>query len=150
MGVIHNFTGKDGNWNWADVPVKDYGPVRPDVTVQRFISRQDESNNMEIRYFELKSGACSNWEQHNYEHAVLVLRGRGTVRLEDEIFPIQFGDAVFVESDEVHQFRAADNEPLGFMCVVLDKELRVVVHGEQKLVMFDDETGEPKPGSVAI
>jgi quercetin dioxygenase-like cupin family protein len=145
MGVIHKFTGENGNWNWAGVPVKNYGPVRPDVTVQRFISRQDDSNNMEIRYFELKPGACSNWEGHNYEHAVLVLRGRGTVRLGAEIFPIQFGDAIFVESDEVHQFRAADDEPLGFMCAVLDKELRIMVHGEQKLAMFDDATGDSKP-----
>jgi hypothetical protein len=31
------------------------------------------------------------------------------------------------------------------MCAVLDKDLRVTVHGEQTLIMFDDETGEPKP-----
>ena len=35
------------------------------------------------------------------------------------------------QSDEIHQFLAADDEPLGFMCAVLDKELRVTVHGEQ-------------------
>ncbi len=143
MGVIHHFRGHDGRWAWADVPLQDYGPVRPGVTVQRFISRQDNSNNMELRYFELEPGACSNYEQHNYEHAVLVLRGRGTVRLGEELLPIQFGDAIFVEADEIHQFRAADDEPLGFLCAVLDKELRVTVHGEQKLVIFDDETGEP-------
>ena len=131
MGVIHRFQGNNGEWDWAGVPRRDYGPARPKVSVRRFISRQDDS--------------CSNYEQHNYEHAVLVLRGRGTVRLGEELFPIQFGDAIFVESDEVHQFRAAQDESLGFMCAVLDKELRETVHGEQTLVMFDDETGEPKP-----
>lgn len=145
MGVIHRFQGNNGEWDWAGVPRRDYGPARPKVSVRRFISRQDDSNNLELRYFELEPGACSNYEQHNYEHAVLVLRGRGTVRLGEELFPIQFGDAIFVESDEVHQFRAAQDESLGFMCAVLDKELRETVHGEQTLVMFDDETGEPKP-----
>jgi len=143
MSVIHKFIGEKGKWDWTGVPLRDYGPVRPGVTVQRFISRKDNSNNMELRYFELEPGACSNYEKHNYEHAVLVLRGSGTVRLGEEVFPIQFGDTIFVESDEVHQFRAGESEPLGFMCAVLDKELRVTVHGEQKLVMFDDETGEP-------
>lgn len=144
MSVIHRFTGANGGWDWEGVPVQDYGPARPGVTVRRFISRQDNSNYLEIRYFELEPGACSNFEQHNYEHAVLVLRGRGTLRLGREVRPIQFGDAIFVEADEVHQFRAAPDEPLGFMCAVLDKELRRTVHGEQRLKMFDDVTGQPK------
>jgi quercetin dioxygenase-like cupin family protein len=138
MSVIHRFNGADGGWDWEGVPVHDYGPQRPGVTVRRFISRQDASNNMEIRYFELQPGATSNFESHNYEHAVLVLRGRGAIRLGDEIHPIRFGDAIFVESDQIHQFRAAEDEVLGFMCAVLDKELRVSVHGEQHLVLLPE------------
>lgn len=136
MSVIHRFTGADGGWDWEGVAVHDYGPQRPGVTVRRFISRQDASNYLEIRYFELQPGSTSNFESHNYEHAVLVLRGRGAIRLGDEIHPIQLGDAIFVESDQIHQFRAADDETLGFMCAVLDKDLRVTVHGEQHLTML--------------
>lgn len=136
MGVIHRFNGMSGGWDWEGVPVHNYGPERPGVTVRRFISRQDGSNNLEARYFELEPGATSNFESHNYEHAVLVLRGRGSVRLGDEIHPIQFGDAIFVPSDEIHQFRAADDEELGFLCTVLDKELRIAVHGEQHLTKY--------------
>ena len=138
MSVIHRFNGADGGWDWEGVPVHGYGPERPGVTVRRFISRQDESNNMEIRYFELQPGATSNFESHNYEHAVLVLRGRGTIRLGDEVHAIQFGDAIFVESDQIHQFRAAEDETMGFMCAVLDKDLRAIVHGEQRLVKLPE------------
>jgi len=138
MSVIHRFIGAEGGWDWEGVPVHDYGPLRPGVTVRRFISRQDESNNLEIRYFELQPGATSNFESHNYEHAVLVLRGRGSVCLGDEVHAIQFGDAIFVESDQIHQFRAAENEVLGFMCAVLDKDLRATVHGEQRLVKLPE------------
>jgi S-methyl-1-thioxylulose 5-phosphate methylthiotransferase len=136
MGTIHHFTGEDGGWAWEGVPVQDYGPARPGVTVRRFISRRDSSNNLELRYFELQPGAHTNWEQHNYEHAVLVLRGHGWVRLGEELFPIGFGDAVFVTADEVHEFVAAEDDLLGLMCTVLDKELRVAVHGEQTLKVF--------------
>ena len=136
MGAIHRFQGIDGGWDWEGVP---RNLLQPGVTVQRFVSRRDESNKVELRYFEIEPGASSNHEQHNYEHAVLVLRGRGTIRLGEDVFPVQFGDAVFVGSDEIHQFRATEDELLGFLCTVLDKELRVAVHGEQKLVIFDDE-----------
>ncbi len=136
MGTIHHFTGQDGGWEWERVPVQDYGPARPGVTVRRFISRRDGSNNLELRYFELQPGAHTNWEQHNYEHAVLVLRGYGRVRLGDEFFPIGSGDAVFVAIDEIHEFVAADDNCLGLMCAVLDKELRPTVHGEQTLHVF--------------
>lgn len=142
MGAIHRFQGKDGSWAWEGVPISDYGAARPGLTVRRFISRQDNSNNMEIRYFELQPEACSNFEQHNYEHAVLILRGSGTVQLGEVVHEIGTGDSIFVESDDVHRFIAGPDGPLGFMCAVLDKELRFTVHGEQDLVMFDDDTGE--------
>lgn len=148
MSVIHRYIGSNDNWEWEGVPVHDYGPARPNVTVRRFVSRKDNSRNLEMRYFELEPGSCSNFEQHNYEHAVLILRGRGTVRLGKETYPVQFGDAVFVEPDEIHQFRAAEDEHLGFLCAVLDKDLRLIVHGEQRLTMFDDETGEPRSVTV--
>ena len=138
MSVIHSFKGVDGGWDWEGVPVLSYGPERPGVTVQRFISRRDKSNNLELRYFELEPGAVSNFESHNYEHAVLVLRGRGTVRLGEQLHPIKFGDVIFVSADEIHQFLAAADEPLGFMCAVLDKELRVTVHGEQHLTKYPE------------
>jgi quercetin dioxygenase-like cupin family protein len=142
MGMIHRFRGQKNGWAWEGVAVGNYGAARPGVTVQRFISRKDSSNNMEIRYFEIEAKACSNFEKHNYEHAVLVLRGSGTVQLGEAVHEIGMGDAVFVESDEVHRFVAGPDEPLGFLCAVLDKELRFTVHGEQQLVMFDDETGQ--------
>ncbi len=138
MSIIHAFQGVNGGWDWDGVPVLSYGPERPGVTVQRFISRRDKSSNLEIRYFELEPGATSNFESHNYEHAVLILRGRGTVRLGEQIHPIKFGDAIFVSADEIHQFLAADDETLGFMCAVLDKDLRVTVHGEQNLTKFPE------------
>ena len=139
MGVIHRFQGGDGEWDWEGVPRTD---LQPGITAQRFISRRDGSDNLELRYFEIEPGARSNHERHNYEHAVLILRGRGTILLGEEIVPVRFGDAVFVESDEVHQFRAAEDEPLGFLCTVLDKELRVRVHGEQRLTIFDGGAGQ--------
>jgi quercetin dioxygenase-like cupin family protein len=137
VATIHRFRGEPGGWDWDGVPLEAYGPARPNVTVRRFISRRDASNNLELRYFELGLDAFSSWESHNYEHAVLILRGRGTVRLGEEDFPISAGDAIFIPANEVHRFQAAADEPLGFMCAVLSGPLRERVHGEQILTRFD-------------
>jgi hypothetical protein len=74
MGIIHHFAGQNGSWDWEGVAVEDYTHKLPGVTTRRFISRQDGSHNLELRYFELAPGASSNLEQHLHEHAVLILR----------------------------------------------------------------------------
>ena len=136
MSVIHRFKGRSGSWEWEGVPVEE---LKSGVTGQRFISKRDGSYNLELRYFEIQPGAASNCEKHNYEHAVLVLRGRGTVVIEEDVFPVQFGDAIFVDANAKHQFRAGQDEPFGFLCTVIAEELRPQVLGEQKRVLFDDK-----------
>ncbi len=131
MGIIHSFTGQNGGWDWSGVPVEDYTHKLPGVTTRRFISRQDGSENLELRYFELAPGASSNLEQHVHEHAVLILRGRGQVLLGDNWQPISFGDAIFIPSDELHQFRAVEDDTLGFLCAVLGRSLRQLAHVRQ-------------------
>lgn len=137
MGIIHRFKGTDGNWDWEGVPLEGYSNDPSAATVRRFLSRRDGSSNIEMRYFELQPGAHSNFERHNYEHGVLILRGQGTVRLGIETFPVSFGDAIYILPDEIHQFQAGD-QILGFLCVVLDRELRVTVHGEQELTRYSN------------
>lgn len=137
MGIIHRFKGIDGSWDWEGVPLEGYGSDSPGASVRRFISRRDGSSNIEMRYFELQPGAHSNFERHNYEHGVLILRGQGTVRLGTETFPVSLGDAIYIPPDEIHQLRAGD-QVLGFLCVVLDRELRVTVHGEQQLTRYSN------------
>lgn len=139
MSVIHRFSGKDDAWDWAGVPVEDLGGG---VTARRFISRRDGSNHLECRYFELQPGASSHYEAHNYEHAVLALRGRGQVVLGEEAYDVAKGDAIFIPADEKHQFRAAVDEVFGFLCVVLDPEFRKGVYGEPRREYFDSETRE--------
>ncbi len=134
MSVIHRFRGETDGWDWEDVPVE---RIAPGVTARRFISRRDGSDHLELRYFELQPGAGSHYEAHNYEHAVLVLRGQGEVALGEQAFPVSRGDAIFIPADEKHQFRASTNEVFGFLCTVLDPEFRKKVYGPPRRVYFD-------------
>jgi quercetin dioxygenase-like cupin family protein len=72
----------------------------------------------EVRYFEVEPGGYSSLERHRHAHAVVVLRGTGSVRLGDRTEAVRPFDVVYVAPDEVHRFQADRGERLGFLCVV--------------------------------
>ena len=51
-------------------------------------------------------------------HAVVIVRGEGSVLVGNEVFAIRPFDLVRVPSGIWHQFRAADATELGFLCLV--------------------------------
>jgi S-methyl-1-thioxylulose 5-phosphate methylthiotransferase len=114
---------KCADFRWADAPVMEY---KPDPTLFKDVTRQtvvgegagEESSPILARYFEVQPGGYSTLEYHGHRHIVIVLRGRGTVRLAGETYELAPYDAVYVAPHTVHQFRAAPDEPLGFLCVV--------------------------------
>lgn len=72
----------------------------------------------ELRYFEVAPGGWSSFERHGHAHAVVVLAGRGEVRLGAELHALAPFDVVYVAPGEPHQFRAAADEQLGILCIV--------------------------------
>lgn len=75
----------------------------------------------EARYFELEPAGYTSFERHRHVHLVVVLRGRGRVRLGVEWADIGPGDVVRVSAGQPHQFVNPGEEPFGILCVV-DKE----------------------------
>lgn len=109
-----------GAFRWHGVDVlryKDEGtaPFR-DITRQVLFAPADQAS--ELRYFEIAPGGHSTLERHAHTHAVLILRGRGTVQLGDEVHAIEEHDLVTVDPMTWHQFRAAADCALGFLCLV--------------------------------
>ncbi len=114
---------RGARFRWEGVAVTEY---KPDPALFRDVTRQtvvgdgpgEERSTIVTRYFEVQPGGYSTLEYHQHRHTVIVLRGRGTVRLGGETHDIAPFDAVYVAPYTVHQFRAAAGEPLGFLCVV--------------------------------
>jgi ribulose-bisphosphate carboxylase large chain len=108
-------------FRWDGAPAEPYkaaadhwcGVARTPLAVER-----GEQTAFHVRYFEIAPGGFSSLEHHRHEHVVVVLRGRGEVRLGDEVHQLGFGDVVYVAPDEVHQFRNRAGEPFGFLCMV--------------------------------
>lgn len=115
-----------GNFRWEDVEVLAYkqegsAPFR-DVTRQVLFEGADPP--AQLRYFEVGPGGWTTLERHEHVHAVMVVRGRGRCLVGDRAHDIGPHDLVSVPPMTWHQFRAADDEPLGFLCLVASRRDR--------------------------
>jgi quercetin dioxygenase-like cupin family protein len=119
-GVRRFAPDASGDYGWADVARLRYkeegsAPFR-DITRQVLFAQPDQD--CELRYFEIAPGGYSTLERHQHTHAVLILRGRGTVRLGTDEQPIAERDLVSIDPLTWHQFHAAEDCALGFLCLV--------------------------------
>lgn len=102
-----------------------------DVSMRLLLGRQDGAPTFAMRHFTVEAGGHTPRHEHNYEHGVYIVSGRGTVEISGEHREIKGGDSLFVEPNTLHQFRADRDEELQFLCMVP--------------TTFD--CGQPTPGS---
>jgi len=121
-------------FGWENVPVLSYkegGPYK-DVTRQ-ILFEGAESLPVQWRYFEVQPGGHSTLERHEHIHWVLILRGRGACLVGDEITDIAEHDLIEIAPLQWHQFRAAEDAPLGFLCLVAAERDRPQLPSEDDL-----------------
>ena len=109
---------KDYRWEGVDqLPYKE-----DDRALFKAITRQvlfsDPQMHAELRYFEMAPDGFSTLERHEHMHAVLILRGSGHCMVGSEIKSLGTRDLVTVPPMTWHQFHAAADQPLGFLCMV--------------------------------
>jgi ribulose-bisphosphate carboxylase large chain len=123
------------DFRWQGVPVAGYKQAAghwDGVCRTVLVGNVGERTSFHLRYFEVAPGGFTSLEEHGHEHAVVVLRGRGEVRLGNDTHELAFGDTVYVAPHEVHQFRNRSGEPFGFLCVVdAERDRPVVKQGER-------------------
>ena len=121
VSKLFRFLGQ-GSFEWSQVPLASYKPEDDSwrgVTRRVFVGETGESPAFHLRYFEIERGGYTTLEQHQHEHAVVVMRGRGQVLIGCETREVGFGDVVYVAPGDPHQFRNDhEQEPFGFLCVV--------------------------------
>jgi quercetin dioxygenase-like cupin family protein len=108
------------DFRWESVDVRAYkdeatAPFRS-VTRQVLASAPDLRG--ELRYFEVAPGGWTTLERHAHVHAVTILRGSGRALVGHEVMEIGPLDLVTVPAWAWHQFRAAPDAALGFLCMV--------------------------------
>lgn len=110
----------NGDFTWDGVPIL---PYKEDSNLFKSITRQvlfkgHQDLDVELRYFEVGPGGHSTLERHQHQHAVMIIRGSGQVFVGDAVTPLGTQDVVHIPPCTWHQFRATNDEPLGFLCVV--------------------------------
>ena len=109
-----------GDFKWQRVDVlayKDEGAA-PFKDVTRQVLFEGRELPAQLRYFEVAPGGYTTLERHEHVHAVMVIRGKGQVLVGDKASDIGLHDLVNVPPMMWHQFHAAKDEPLGFLCLV--------------------------------
>lgn len=133
MSSIRRFVpDADGNYRWDAVERLKYkeegsAPFK-DITRQVLFEQPDHA--AQLRYFEIAPGGYSTLERHQHTHAVLILRGRGSVSIGAETQAIGERDLVTVDPLVWHQFHAAPDGPLGFLCLVATERDRPQLPGD--------------------
>ncbi len=120
---------------WAGVEPRSYKDEDASfsgVARHTLLGARDGSDalDFEVRYFQVRPGGCSSLEHHAHAHAVVILEGRGRVRLGERLEPVRPFDVVYVAPHEVHRFEASEGEGLGFLCIVHRDRDRPVTVGE--------------------
>jgi quercetin dioxygenase-like cupin family protein len=125
----------DGQFHWQDVDVLAYkqSGEAPFKDVTRQVLFEDPDLGCQWRYFEVAPGGHTTLERHQHVHAVMVVRGRGRALVGERIHELANHDLVKVPPLTWHQFRAPDDEPLGFLCLVKAERDRPQLPREEDL-----------------
>ena len=119
---------QDEPFRWEGLDLLDY---KEEDGTFRSVSRQtltdaEHGQGTSLRYFEVGPGGHTTLEKHEHTHVVIPIRGSGSALIGSEVVQLALHDLVFVPSWGWHQFRAADDEPLGFLCAVTSDRDRPV------------------------
>lgn len=119
---------RGGAGDWANIEPRRYRHERGGLARFRDVTRHtllgagrhsgEGGLGFELRYFEVAPGGYSSLERHAHGHAVVIVKGRGAVRLGEVTEPVSPLDVVYVAPHDVHRFSADAGEALGFLCVV--------------------------------
>ena len=140
MSFVRRFHGK---FRWEKVTLQDYkshGSHFRNVTRQVLFD-QPHGLSSELRYFEVAPAGYTSLEQHRHPHAVMVLRGRGMALVGEEISQITPFDLIIVPPLTWHQFRALDDSPLGFLCLVDASRDRPIRPSDRELAVLRNHPG---------
>jgi quercetin dioxygenase-like cupin family protein len=128
------------------VAAEDMGKIGAQrVKVQYLIDERHGSNRFALRQYTVEKGGHTPLDQHQYEHHVYVLAGRGLLRESKDgpaLRELHAGDVIFVPSNGVHQFLNERDEPFVFLCVKGNPKLYSSKSGSQEPSDRPEESNE--------
>lgn len=93
-------------------------PGASGAKMRMLVGPRDGASTFHMRQFEVAPGGFTPHHQHDYEHEILILKGRGVAQSAAGERPFKAGDVIWVPPNEMHQFRNTGAEPLEFICLI--------------------------------
>lgn len=94
-----------------------------DVKMKILVGPADGSDNIIMRHFTISPGGNTPYHQHNYEHVVKIESKRGIAVDKNGIqHEVKKGQSLYVNSNELHQFRNPFDEEFEFTCIIPNPE----------------------------
>ena len=87
------------------------------ATIRWLLGEPEGAPNFEMRYISLSGDISTDWHNHEWEHEVFVVSGRGKFRSSEKEVDLGPGSEVYVAPGEQHHFICA-GEQFDFICVV--------------------------------
>ena len=104
-----------------DVPftsVEGYEQVKKQIV----IGPDDGSKEIVMRYFSLEPGGASPHHSHDFPHLVKIEAGEGVAMdTNGNEHPVKQGDYVYINDNEIHQFKNGGSKPFAFICIVPER-----------------------------
>jgi len=91
-------------------------PQASGTYIKWVFSPKDGAPNFSMRLFRVEAGGKIPEHSHPWEHEILVLRGRGRIRIGSEEFEVGEGSAIYVPPNEPHEYLA--HEEMLFLCMI--------------------------------
>ncbi len=103
--------------NYRELAVEQTGAEG--LTVRWCINASQGAENFSMRLLELEPMKSTPMHQHNSEHEIFVLVGKGEVETEDGTYPIRDGSVIYVAPNETHRFNNTGASILRFVDAVM-------------------------------
>ena len=125
MSKIHSFSGREQSYDWEDVIAKQYEDgAAMGASGKIMIGKEDGAQNFVFRYFLIQPGGHSTLDdRHAHDHGVMILHGRAVLMLGQEKYEVGPRDIIYISPWEPHSFETIGEDPLGFLCVIPNKDL---------------------------
>ncbi len=121
MSEVKSKVIKCKEFSWKSVEKHRYkttGSGFKDIHRYALLADEYQELNFHTRYFEIKPGGYSSLEYHRHPHSVVIIRGAGSVVIDNEIHALGLHDVVYIAPGSIHQFYADKDDYLGFLCTV--------------------------------
>ena len=135
MSDARTFNPTGSAYRWDGVEVLEYKEAgsAPFRDVTRSVLFEEAELGYQWRYFEVGAGGHTTLERHEHVHSVMILRGGGKALVGARVYPMTQYDLFRVPPMTWHQFRAGDDAPMGFLCLVPSERDRPQLPSDDEL-----------------